>query len=199
MNLLIDTLPVSVEIDGQEYAIRTDFRISIQFELLMAEEVPLIEKYTAALEMYYEEIPENISEALEAVFWFYNSDKQQQEINSRSAQGVKRSEKLYSFAYDDQYIYAAFMEQYGMDLNAVPYLHWWKFQALFHGLNSQQQFCRIMGYWAMTIPNDMSQKQKEFYREMKELYKLPVSKAAQEQTMAIEDALLNGGDLSGVL
>ena len=35
MNILIDELPESVEIEGVEYEINTDFRISILFELLM--------------------------------------------------------------------------------------------------------------------------------------------------------------------
>ena len=37
MNLLIDKLPETVEIDGLQYPINTDFRISILFEQLLAD------------------------------------------------------------------------------------------------------------------------------------------------------------------
>ena len=37
-NILLDTLPETVEIDGAEYWINSDFRISILFELLMQDD-----------------------------------------------------------------------------------------------------------------------------------------------------------------
>ena len=81
----------------------------------------------------------------------------------------------------------------------MAYLHWWKFKALFQGLKPDNEIVKIMGYRAMEIPNGMSREQKEHYRKMKKLYAIPLPKSEQEKISAIEEALMNGGDLSGLL
>ena len=49
VNILIDRLPETVEIGDMEYPIRTDFRVSILFELLMQDDtVPDSEKNNAS-------------------------------------------------------------------------------------------------------------------------------------------------------
>ena len=58
---------------------------------------------------------------------------------------------------------------------------------------------RIMEYRSIDIKDKMSKEQKDFYKKMKRLYALPLSKAEDDRQNAIENALLNGGDLSGVL
>lgn len=198
MNLLVDELPQSVEIEGKRYEIRWDFRISVLYELLMDDvSVPLEDKFPMALNLYFPAIPEDMESAMEAIQWFYNGG---QEESKRKHNGRKagKAQRIYSFHYDAPYIYAAFMSQYGIDLNSVT-LHWWKFIALFQALDGKNQFSKIMGYRAMEISKDMPQKQKEFYREMKELYRLPVSETEQQEVEMIEKALLGGGDLNGVL
>ena len=62
MNILIDVLPESVTVDGEEYEIRTDFRTSMLFELLMQDnEVKPQDKTKKALKLYYPVIPANIN------------------------------------------------------------------------------------------------------------------------------------------
>ena len=72
-------------------------------------------------------------------------------------------------------------------------------KALFRGLNDENQIVKIMGYRAMDIPNTMTQEQKEHYRKMKKLYALPLPKTEQEKLNSIEEALLNGGNVSDLL
>lgn len=45
----------------------------------------------------------------------------------------------------------------------------------------------------------MSKEQREFYSRMKELYALPIPDDEQEKMDAIAEALMNGGDLTGLL
>lgn len=70
---------------------------------------------------------------------------------------------------------------------------------MFDSLSEKTQFVKIMGYRSMTITKDMSPQQKEFYRRMQKTYAIPVSKTEREKTSALEQALLNGGDLTGLL
>lgn len=199
MNILIDTLPETVMVGGQEYEIRTDFRISVMFELLMQDEsLNNRKRIEKALVLYYPEIPRDYEEAVEALLWFYRCGRedntQKQKIAAR-----KGKTRVYSFDYDDDYIYAAFMTQYGIDLQDVEYLHWWKFRAMFNSLTNQNEFVKIMEYRSIDIKDDMPKEQKSFYRKMKRLHALPVSKDEDEKQNAIEAALLNGGDLTGLL
>jgi hypothetical protein len=202
MNILIDLLPKSVEIGGAEYEINFDFRTSILFEMMMQDyQLSDKEKILKSLELYYPIIPEdidkNINEAIDKALWFYRGGK---DIKNQSSQaGDGKSKKIYSFEYDDEYIYSAFLDQYNMDLQDVEDLHWWKFKAMFKALREDNEIVKIMGYRAMTIDNKMSKEQKEYYRKMKKLYEIPKSKNETEKINALEEALMGNGDLKGIL
>lgn len=198
MNLLIDSLPNKIWIDNKEYPIRWDFRVGILYELLMLDEdVEGAEKPLLALHLFYPEIPKDWKMALEGIQWFYRAGEA--EKKSHKKRSHRKQERIYSFEHDASFIYSAFLEQYGMDLTQEKQLHWWKFRALFQGLREDITICKIMGYRSMEINESMGKEQKEFYRRMKALYRLPSSKGEEEKLSAIEAALLSGGDLSGLL
>lgn len=198
MNILVDELPNSVMVVGREVEINSDFRTAILYELLMMDrEIEMQEKVETALSLFYPSVPGDTKEAMDAMLWFYSCGKK--EGNNEGAKGRKRQERIYSYDEDDLYIYAAFLGQYGIDLNQIDYLHWWKFKAMFQSLKSDHEIVKIMGYRAIEITSDMTQSQKDFYRKMKILYQIPLAKTEQEKISAIEDALLHGGDLSGIL
>jgi hypothetical protein len=198
MNILVDLLPIAVEIDNKNYEINSDFRTSILFELLMQDSsIGAEDKIITALELYYPVIPENINEAIEQMLWFYRCGK---EITSSKGNGKGKSvTQIYSFEHDDDYIYAAFMDQYNIDLQDIEYLHWWKFKAMFKSLKEDNEIVKIMGYRSMNLSKIKSKEEKAYYKKMQELYKLPMPKDEQEKLDDINNILLNGGDLSRVL
>ena len=198
-NILVDLLPKTVLVDGWEYSIRTDFRIFILFELLWQEPgLDPGEKVRRSLLLCYPQVPRDYSQAVEALLWFYKcgreESRQKQEAASRHRPG-----RIYSFDHDAGYIYAAFLSQYGIDLQDIEYLHWWKFRALFNALSDQTEFVKVMGYRGINISDDMSNSQKAFYRRMKRIHALPLPKEEEEMQDAIVEALMNGGDLTGIL
>lgn len=184
MNLLIDALPKSVVIDGLAYLINTDFRIGILFEQLMQDsKVDETQKLDLAISLYFKNNIKNKEEAVKQILWFYRCGKDMQQ--SKGAKG-NNLEPIYDYEYDSDYIYSAFMEQYNIDLQEIDNLHWWKFKALFKGLNKDTKIVEIMGYRSMAIDSKMPKTQKEYYRKMKRMYKLPSNKteAEKEQQMA---------------
>lgn len=198
MNILIDVVPTSVEIDNKSYEINSDFRNSILFELLMQDSnLSEEEKIIQALELYYPTVPNNLTEAVEKMLWFYRCDKEVRE--SKEKVDGKSFTQIYSFEYDDDYIYSAFLNQYGIDLQGVEYLHWWKFKAMFKSLKEDNEIVKIMNYRAMDLSKIKDKEQREFYKKMKTLYEIPKSKNEIEKINNIEEALLNGGDLSNIL
>lgn len=221
MNLLIDIPPDTVTIGGHEYKIRSDFRTSILFELLMQDDdVEPMNKMAMAIELYFGEYPgkEAPEDVMNAIVWFYRcgrSDKEQKmrrpkkkaENDEEKTQNEDDEEdyddshetRAYSYDYDDEYIYAAFLAQYGIDLTKVHYLHWWKFRAMFKSLNADCQFVKIMGYRTTRITKNMSKTEKDYIRKMKKIHALPISEKEWEEQNAITEALLNGGDLTGLV
>lgn len=198
MNILIDLLPTRVEIEGIEYEINSDFRTSMLFELLMMDdEIDDKNKIIQSLELFYQVLPSNIDLAIEKMLWFYRCGKEII-VKKGTAKG-KSSTNIYDFDYDDDYIYAAFLDQYGVDLQDIDYLHWWKFKAMFKSLKEDNEIVKIMSYRAMDLSNIKDKEQKKFYQEMKKLYEIPLSKNEIDKINAIEDALMNNGNLSLLL
>ena len=198
-NILIDRLPRTVFLDGQDYRINSNFRTSILFELMMQDStLTKNERAMNALKLYFPEIPEDTKGAFKKIIWFYGCGKAEKE-SSGSASEEKRKTRVYSFEHDDDYIFSAFLYQYRIDLQDIRYLHWWKFRSMFNALTEENLFVKIMQYRSMKISADLPKEQKDFYKKMKKMYALPVSQDEMEKTAAIEEALMNGGDLSGLL
>ena len=145
MNLLIDKLPT----DYEGLKINTNFRSFILFELLMQDnEISQKDKILLTLSYFFDERPKDVKKAIEGVLWFYRCGEK--EKHSKSG-GNGKQKQIYSFEHDAKYIYSAFLDQYGIDLNEIDYLHWFKFRALFEGLKSDNKICEIMGYRAIDL------------------------------------------------
>lgn len=200
MNILINPLPQTVMVEDKAYRIRTNFRIFISFELLWQNEgMELKEKLKKSFKLCYGgDIPQNYEAAANALVWFYKCGKEDSP-QKRAIAAKRRKSRIYSFDYDDDYIYAAFRSQYGVNLQRIKYLHWWEFRAMFNSLTSSNEFVKIMEYRSVDLTEDMPPGQKAFYRKMKLIHDLPRPKDEEEKQQAIEDALMNGGDLTGIL
>lgn len=181
MNILIDRVPTSVKINKRSYKIRTDFRTSIQFEQLMQDdEVSDEDKLLLALNLYYPVIPKNIKKAIKEILWFYKCGKKQ-ELESSDKSSSKKQDEIFSFEYDADYIYSAFLDQYGIDLQDINNLHWWKFKALFKGLKDDNLIVKIIGYRSVDLNKIEDKNEKAYYKKLKEKYKLPTKANLTEQ------------------
>lgn len=195
--MLIDILPNSVEIEGEEYDINSNFRTSILFELMVQDdELSEVDKLVNTLNLFYPIIPPNTEKALEEILWFYRCGK---DLNVKGKGSGSSTTQIYSYDYDDEYIYSAFLSQYNIDLQDIEDLHWWKFKAMFKSLKEDNEIVKIMGYRSMKVDNKMTRDEKSFYNKMKEIHKIPQSKNEAEKINAIEEALLKGEDISKLL
>lgn len=197
MNMLTDSLPDTLTISGRAYPIDTDFRVWIQYELLL----------TSGSELNDDEIFENIlhlvfpeqhppdgceAETAEQIMWFYRCGKDEKKRSDNN------DEDIFSYDYDDGYIVAAFKQQYGIHLNHSK-LHWWEFHAYMLALSENTEFVRIMGIRAMKINPKLPAETKNYYQRMKQIYKLPVSREVEEHTRRIEEALMKGEPIDALL
>lgn len=204
MNLLIDGLPEDVEICGQLVPIETSFRTGILFEE-MIRDVTLgnTEKLQTALELYFPgvrfETFDMAQEALERLFWFYRCGEEPAETTGSAEEDEGGSTAPpFSYEHDADYIYAAFLQAYNIDLARYT-LHWWQFRALFRALPEDTQIMKIIGYRTMKIPAKLPKEQKQYYQRMKRLYALPQSEDRQQLESDLSTLLMNGGNPAALL
>lgn len=184
MNILIEQLPDLVEIDGQEYPIETDFRASLRV-ILAFEDTELTdrEKVLVMLENLYPERPHDLEQAVKLGIRF---------LNGGGADGTGEdtreiSPRVYSFSQDAGYIFAAFQQTHGIDLETAK-LHWWKFLALFMDLGSETTFCNLVGLRRRIKTGKATKEELKVYREMREAIDLPEpdTRTFEEKTQEAE-------------
>lgn len=176
INMLLDDLPESVEIQGIIYPVNWGYRAMILIEIAMFDTRREEEqKVLDALNIFYlNNIPPDIPAALDKLLWFYRcGKKEKKEETKKGAPGKKQTKRSYCFEQDAPYIYAAFLTQYSIDLNATKSndLHWWKFHAMFEALDENLKLCKIM-YYRVASLNGLSSEKRKFLNEMKKLYAL---------------------------
>ena len=181
MNLLLDRLPTDFE--GLE--IETNFRSFILFELLMQDnELKIEEKIYLALKIFYKDIPsslkiKDLKKMTDGIVWFYTCGEEEKPVKNKKTED-RPQQKIYSFKYDAKYIYSAFLDQYGIDLNEIKYLHWFKFRALFESLKDDNKICEIMGYRAIDLNKIKDEEEKKKYRKLKNKWALPDNRTVEE-------------------
>lgn len=178
MNLLLDELPI---VTPNGYEIDVDFRNAIKFELLMQDNnISKENKIKLALNLFYEDIPEDYVKAINDVLWFYNGEDSKVVKENKKVENTQTSKQIYSFEYDSEYIFSAFLDQYGIDLNEVD-MHWWKFKALFKSLREENQFVKIMGYRSIDLSKIKDKEEKKRYKKLKEIYALPDMRTEEQK------------------
>lgn len=188
-NLLVNSLPETVMVDGREFFIETDFRAGIQFEfILMDKTLSNKEKFQKVMELYYPSgAPLNKEVAFKRVIEFYSCKKGKNDGNStekeeenQQEESTKVKKRCYDFRYDGDYIYSAFLQQYKLDLTTEK-LHWWKFMALFRSLTEDTLMVQIMGYRGADTGKIKNKAERERIAKLKEVYALPDEMTNEEK------------------
>lgn len=128
LDLFSRELPDSIEVDGEFYYIQTDYKYIILFNRLIQNQATL-DKFDF---MYPFEKPENRQAGFDQIALFVNPPT----LLPRS-DGTESSLRVVDYDIDSDYIFAAFYEQYGIDLmDPTLDMHWHKFLALFRALKA---------------------------------------------------------------
>lgn len=148
----------------------------------------------SALQAFYPDIPEHVGweEAFSAMMTFLQGAPVPPLPGQKSKDGSGTTERAYSFLYDQEAIYAAFWQQYHIDLTHDA-LHWWVFRALLNGLHDNHM-AEIMHIRTAREEPGMTSEQKKQLRKDKAYWKLPALAQETKQADAIAQALLNGGE-----
>lgn len=193
MSILTSKLPVSVEINGREYLLNTDFRVGLKImEAWEDSELTEREKQWVMLKLLYPEIPEDVAEAYRLALNFLNCGEESTVGSTESEQ------RRYSFSKDAKYIYTAILQTHGVDLERVDYLHWWKFQYLFLDLREDCFFSRLIYYRTQRAKGKLTKEEAEYCQAIQEILDLPEDKNPSAEEAADEFMRLLRGENIGI-
>ena len=122
-------LPHSLEVNGVEHPIRTDFRDIMRIVLAMSDpELKDNEKVYVCLYIMYEDYEDLNEDDYEAAFraasWFINCGE---ESSGRTPQ----KKATVDFEQDEKLLMAAVNRVAGREVREMEYLHWWTFMGYF--------------------------------------------------------------------
>lgn len=181
---MIGELPVSLEVGGRLYAIRTDFRVILNiFSAFNDPELTDREKCYVCLKCLYEDlnvIPrDSIQEAIEKAYWFVGGGDIPQEDNTPNV-------RLFDWDKDGHIIFPEINKAAGQEVRQIPYMHWWTFLGYFSSIG-EGIFSTVVNIRSKKAKGKKLEKwEKDFMREHKKLIALHSSEeqAAIDETEA---------------
>lgn len=198
-NLLIHDYPETVEVDGREYKVNSDYKDLIRINLLLIDDIfSQREKIEFVLNLFFiNEIPNDHRKAFEALMLFLHGyeDSNLEEEKDILGNVVKSNqvERAYDFQVDAARIYSAFFQMYGLRLDSDLKMHWFIFKALMDNLNEGvPQLVRIMEYRTMNLNEHMSKEQRGYYNKMKKKYRLLNGEQEDNEQNEFANAFMSG-------
>lgn len=182
MNILTSDLPDTVEIDNLTYKVHTDFKAWLKFAELIGQREYTADTLASILTtVYIDKLPPTLEKAFAGAIDFFSCGEK-----SNSEKG----KPVIDFIQDSGSIYAAFRQQYGINLT-VENLHWYEFRALLDGLTEDTKIIKIMEYRSVNLSRIKDKETKAFYRKMKKLYRLKDTRSDEEREQELAEALFN--------
>lgn len=186
-DILLEPLPT--EWEGR--AIDPDFRhmvwLSNQYLRGRAKADPQGMAQEAVRRFYRDPVPPlEVPASFQAMLRFFTSGTETASSGKGSGGTATVS---FDYAFDADYIVAAFQQAYGIDLTTAK-LHWFRFRALFAALPEDTFMAKIINWRTLDLA-DYEGSMREHYAALKERFALPPELrggAAVAQTVAEHDA-----------
>lgn len=154
-------LPEVAKIGSQEYKLHGDFREILEiFSYFSDPDLPDYLKWQIALALFYDQPvpPEYHQEAMEYLSWFLGGGRQDPE---------PAGPQLLDWEQDADLIASDINKAAGLEVRALPYLHWWTFLSWFHAIGEGQLSTVIAIRNKLARGKKLEQWEKDFYREHK--------------------------------
>jgi hypothetical protein len=160
---MIGCLPTTLNIDGKNYQIRTDYRDCLTILSAFSDrELSDVEKAMVMMDIIYkDDVPqEKYDKAVEQAVWFLNCGNTVQKPVTKAP--------LYDFEQDEQVIFSAINRVAGREIRADEYLHFWTFMGLFNEIG-ECSFSTIVSIRDKKRKHKkLEQWEKDFYRDNKD-------------------------------
>lgn len=186
MDLINNSLPNAVRVNGREFSIYTDFRTWMRF----ANSLKYIKQgHTVdVVYLFKNEHPDGIdfNEDIKEPGGILAFANPPHEVPRGESSGVITLD----YEIDADLIYSAFLGQYGIDLIDIEELHWHKFLALLRGLNASTKLHEVIGYRCY---KKETRKDYDPYAELKSIWEIIPHMSEAEQAELDEFNRMFGG------
>lgn len=173
-----EELPTRITADDLEIPVSADFRSWIKADLILKDrqipkeaKLPVICQYIG---LDLTNLDVTIPDLWAGIFKFYMCEQEPrgEAVSSSSA-------TAYRFDCDWWLIYAAFIQQYGINLLTAD-LHWFEFRALLDGLTEQTQFIKVVQA-RLRDTSKLKGEEKAQAEKLKRYWKVPDDSAQEER------------------
>lgn len=173
-----EELPTRIIADDLEIPVSADFRSWIKADLIMKDrqipkeaKLPVICQYIG---LDLTNLDVTIPDLWAGIFKFYMCE---QEPRGEAVSSNRAT--AYRFDCDWWLIYAAFIQQYGINLLRAD-LHWFEFRALLDGLTEQTQFIKVVQA-RLRDTSKLKGEEKAQAEKLKRYWKVPDDSAQEER------------------
>lgn len=169
MNFFYENYPESIYVDGKKIRIITDFREYIRLQ------DALLDRLLTSYERYYIISQYFLDECIvdEKAISELTKFMAMEDGSNTSSSNKKTSKQLYSYSFDFPYILSAFIQVYGINLQTIPYMHWWKFQTLFNGLPQDTEIKQRIMYRGINLSDIKDREERKRIRKIQLAIRLP--------------------------
>lgn len=168
---MIGSLPLKLNVNGVDRAIRSDFRIALLiFQAFNDSELLGYEKNIIMIKCLYKDfvdIPQrDHGEAIKQAIWFLDGGVIEE------SKGYGKAKKLMDWEQDEQMIFSAVNKVAGYETRASEHIHWWTFIGYFNEIG-EGLFSLVMHIrHKLNKGEKLDKTEKEFYKENKSLVDL---------------------------
>ena len=120
-------------------------------------------------------------EAIAALTEFVLMDTEEKKTEEDPSEDQKDQEEqdgsqknLFSYEIDYPFILSGFLRDYGIDLETVDYLHWWKFRMLFDGLSEDTEIKQRIMYRGINLSDIKDQDERKRVSRIQRKIQLPM-------------------------
>lgn len=178
MNLLLTGLPDSIKVKNKVHKVHSDYKTGVKIILAMEDRnLTDREKQFVLVNLLYESIPEDFSEAVLKGIKFINCGSEDFGGGNKSL-----SSRLYSFEHDAKYIYSGIDKVLRGKLSRGEFVHWWEFVMAFMELPEDCTMSKILYFRTQYAKNKLTKEERKIYTENRDLFELPQELTADEKT-----------------
>lgn len=158
--------PQSMKVNGRTYKINTDFRVALACFRAIDDEYITDETRAIAIltlllgkNVRYEDYEECFNKC--AIY-----------LRCGKEENIDNDKIDMDYIQDESYIKTSIRQCYHMNLNEIPYMHWWEYNELIEGLTEDTILNRIRELRDFNLDDETDAKRKERIRKAKQQYAL---------------------------
>lgn len=170
--------PKLIRVKDSDVRLNTDFRNWIKITKLFDDtDLQIEEQRALQFRLAFREFEKISGRIARDPVAYYDAMMKFLRLMEEPDESKQDAEPVFDFVEDWEYIAAAFMEQYQIDIKAIEYMHWFDFLGRFRALSGDTLFKQIVGIRAADL-NEYKGKQKAELARLKNVYKLQKVKDA---------------------